>query len=170
MQKNIFKIVKSYKLALIVLVVALIGVQTLNAGAVGIPRTVPEQCELESSGVAKRSLAKLGSKDPNRIKDARARAAAQRSFTALKAVASNTTKAREASLIASFNRTIMDLKALPPHKNPVVEKCDNQYELCIEICKEIGSNCDLCSIGQNSCYLDAWFTAWMDENDPTNGD
>lgn len=155
MQKSTIKIAKHFKFASIILVVALQGGQTFNAGALAKTQTASStlKAELTSSAEAKRALSNIGSRDFKRIKDARLRDASSRALAALKAIASNNSKAREATLAANFARSIKTLKTLAQPNSTTFEECDKSYELCIELCKETGGNCDLCGISQNGCYL-----------------
>ncbi|HEY0101818.1 MAG TPA: hypothetical protein VGB76_23025 [Pyrinomonadaceae bacterium] len=145
---------KNFRTMLFILLIALTGIQTPGVDAFAQRQTAPTalSAELKSSTEAKRVLANIGSRDFKRIRDARLRAATSRAVDALKAVARNTSAAREAALVVKFNRTVKDLKSLAKPSTEFQE-CDNQYNLCIEICKEIGSDCDLCGFGQYGCYL-----------------
>jgi hypothetical protein len=165
MQTNIVKIVKSFKIASLVLFVALTGAQTLNAGSFG--KTPARGAELETATEAKRALANLGSQDFKRVKDARLREAAVRALDALKAVARNTSKAREAALVAEFARSIGVLKGLPQPTAMSLQMCDESYKRCAELCRLTGANCDLCGISQNGCYLNELAAAIAHEGDPS---
>lgn len=155
MSKNIVKIAKHFKLASLILFVALAGGQTLNAGARAQSRAGSGilKAELKSSAEAKRALSNIGARDFKRVKDARLRVASSRALAALKAIANNTSAAREATLIANFASSIKTLKGLAQPGSTNIEECDKGYERCIELCKETGGNCDLCGISQNGCYL-----------------
>lgn len=170
MQKNIIKFTKRFTLASIILLVALAGGQVLDAGALAQTQAAPStlKAELKSSAEAKRALSDIGARDFKRIRNARLRDASSRSLAALKAIAANTSKAREATLVANFARSIKTLKGLAQAGSTNFEACDNDYERCIEICKEIGSDCNLCDLGLNGCYLNK-LTMEMskDPNDPT---
>lgn len=146
---------KNFKSALLILLVALIGMQTPGARTFARTQTAPTalKAELKSSTEAKRVLADIGARDFKRTKDARLRAAAGRALDALKAVAKNTSPEREAILLAKFNRSIKDLKSLAKPTAADTRECDAHYTRCIELCKETGLNCDLCGIEQNGCYL-----------------
>ena len=155
MQKSIINITKRFKLASILLFLALIGGQTINVGAFVKTQVASTtlKAELKSSAEAKRVLSNLGTQDFKRVKDARLRVASSRALAALKAIADNTSKAREATLAANFARSIKTLKTLAQPDSTSIEECDKGYERCIELCKETGGNCDLCGISQNGCYL-----------------
>lgn len=155
MPKNISTFAKHFKLASIILFVALVGGQVLDAGALAQTRAGSGtlKAELKSSAEAKRALSNIGTRDLKRVKDARLRDASSRALAALKAIASNNSAAREATLVANFARSIKTLKALAQPGSTNFEECDKGYELCIELCKETGGNCDLCGISQNGCYL-----------------
>lgn len=155
MQKKIIKIAKHFKLASIILFVALVGGQTPDASALVNTQAASStrKADLKSSAEAKRALSNMGARDFKRVRDARLRDAASRSLAALKAIANNTSSTREATLVANFARSIKTLKALAQPGSTNFEECDKGYELCIELCKETGGNCDLCGIGQNGCYL-----------------
>jgi hypothetical protein len=155
MEKNNGKFAKHFKLASIILFVALVGGQTLNTGALAQTQAGPSaiKAELKSSAEAKRALANMGTRDFKRVKDAKLRDASSRSLAALKAIANNTSRAREATLVANFARSIKNLKTLAQPNSTSIEECDKGYERCIELCKETGGNCDLCGISQNGCYL-----------------
>jgi hypothetical protein len=155
MQKSIINITRHFKLASILLFLALIGGQTINAGAFVKTQVASTtlKAELKSSAEARRVLSNLGTQDFKRVKDARLRVASSRALAALKAIANNTSKAREATLAANFARSIKTLKTLAQPDSTSIEECDKGYERCIELCKETGGNCDLCGISQNGCYL-----------------
>lgn len=155
MLKNTSKFAKHFKLASIALFVALIGGQAFSEGARAQTQAAPGalKAELKSSAEAKRALSNMGARDFKRVKDGRLRDAASRAHAALKAVANNTSSAREATLVANFARSIKTLKALAQPGSTAIEECDKGYERCIELCKETGGNCDLCGISQNGCYL-----------------
>jgi hypothetical protein len=170
MQKNIVKIAKHLRLASLILFVALVGGQTLDAEAYAQKQAAPAKvkADLKSSAEAKRVLSEIGARDFKRVKDARLRVAASRALAALKAIAANNSTAREATLIANFARSIKTLKGLAQPGTSNFESCDNDYERCIEICKEIGSDCNLCELGINGCYLNKLtMEASKDPNDPT---
>lgn len=174
MQNNNFiKTGKNLKLALVAVLLAFVGVLATGTGntrsyaapAQAAGAGTAQSGELPSSTQAKRTLAEIDERSFANIKDARKRSAAQRSYNALKAVADNTSKAREAALIASFSRTVGNLRATPPPKQ-TFEQCDKQYETCIELCKETGGNCDLCRLGNEGCYLIKWAAFYAHENLP----
>jgi hypothetical protein len=170
MAENIRTFAKHFKSASIVLFVALVGGQTFNMGARSQTQGAPANlaAELKSSSEAKRALSNIGTRDFKRIKNARLRDASSRALAALKAVASNTSRAREATLVANFARSVKTLKGLAQPGSTSFESCDNDYERCIEICKEIGSDCNLCDLGLNGCYLNKLtMEASKDPNDPT---
>jgi hypothetical protein len=150
---NLFKTAKDFKTTLLILLVALTGLQSPGASATAQTAPTALKAELKTSTEAKRVLDNIGSRDFKRVGDARLRAAATRAVEALKAIARNTSEAREAALIAKFDRTIKDLKSLAKSTAADTRECDAHYTRCIEICKEIGSNCKLCGIEQNGCYL-----------------
>lgn len=150
MKQIIVNIVTNYKSALVILLVALIGLQTLVAFAQATPN---ENAELESATAAKRVLARIQPRNFARIKDARMRNAVEQSYKALKVVAKNNSKAREAGVMAEFDRTIKDLKSLPQPTNNNFQECDDSYSRCMELCKLTGSDCKLCGLSQNGCYL-----------------
>ena len=149
------KSIGRFKLASFILFAALSGGQALNAGALAKTQAASStlKADLKSSAEAKRALSDIGSRDFKRVKDAKLRAAASRALAALKAIANNTSKAREATLAAQFDRSVKTLKALAQPGSMNIEECDKGYERCIELCKETGGNCDLCGISQNGCYL-----------------
>ena len=155
MPKNISTFANYFKSASIILFVALVCGQALDAGALAQTQTAPTtlKADLKSSAEAKRALSNIGTRDFKRVKDARLRDATSRALAALKAIASNTSTAREATLVANFARSMKTLKGLAQPGSTNFEECDKGYELCIELCKETGGNCDLCGISQNGCYL-----------------
>ncbi len=167
MKRNIIKIMKNYKLALVALLVALV-IQAASASAfVAAQTTSVENNELKSARSAKRALTRVDERKIGKIKDDRMRSAMQRSYAALKAVANNKSTTLEAKLVAEFDKTIKALKAFPQPDPTNFEACDNQYEICIEICKEIGG-CDMCGILQNECYYVRLAALWTkDPLDPT---
>lgn len=166
---NFLEIAKNFKSALLILLVVLGVGHTLGSRAFAQTQTAPAalKAELKSSTEAKRVLADIGARDFKRAKDARLRAAAGRALDALKAVAKNTSPEREAILLAKFNRSMKDLKSLSKPTAADTRECDAHYTRCIEICKEIGSNCELCGIEQNGCYLTKLsIEMTRDPNDP----
>ena len=171
MQESIFKIKKHYKPASLILFLALVGGLMLNVGAFVNAQVASTtlKADLKSSTEAKRVLADIGTRDLKRVKNGKLREASTRALAALKAIANNTSKAREATLVANFGRSIKTLKGLAQPGSSNFESCDNDYERCIEICKEIGSDCNLCEIGINGCYLNRLtMEASKNPNDPTN--
>lgn len=168
MQRNILMIVKNFKPALAVVFVALVGISALNPSAFAMIQTAAPQKELATATEAKRALADIGTRDFKRVKDARLRDASGRALTALKALARNTSKAREAELVASFDRSITALKALPTKPTAMsLQACDATYEKCVELCKLVGSDCKLCGIAQNGCYLVKLAFEIAQEGDPS---
>jgi hypothetical protein len=169
MKKNAVKFRTNFKLASAILFVALIGVAALNAGAFAVAQARPTRiAESKTSAEAKRILAGMGSPDFKRIKDARMRDALSRAVAALKAVANNTSAAREAELVANFGRTIKALQAFPQSTNADTRQCDDSYERCMELCKETGANCDICKLSNEGCYLTKLAAeATKNPNDPT---
>ena len=166
MRNNLFAIARHFKPALLVLSVALVAAQTSGASGVGAAQTA-RRAELETASAAKRALAELGSNDFARATDARMRSAALRAVAALKAVANNRSKAREATLVAQLDRSILNLKALPQPAAMGLQECDSSYSTCIELCKETGGDCKLCGIAQNGCYLLKLAIAIAQQNDPS---
>jgi hypothetical protein len=153
-KNNLSKIVKSFKPGLLILVVALVGVQTLTANSFVSARTAATRtAELASATEAKRALAQLGSQDFSKVRDPKMRLESRQALGVLKAMASNTSREREKDLIAKLNRSILNLKGMPQPKHMSLEQCDAAYERCIEMCKNGSINCDLCGIAQNGCYL-----------------
>jgi hypothetical protein len=169
MRKNTIKVAGSFKLVLVALFVALVGLQTPGAGASATAQTAaPTQgTELASSAEAKRGLAKINPRNYAKIKSGRERAALQRSYNALKAIADNTSRAREAALMASFDRAMTTLKGLPPPAAGSFQQCDESFKLCMEICNKNGNTCDMCKMGNGMCYLVQWGIARTNEGNPT---
>lgn len=167
MRNNLLLIVKHFKPALLILFVVLVGAQTSGASGLGAPQTAPaRKAELETAAAAKQALAELGSNDFARVKDARMRAAGLRAVAALKAVANNTSRTREAALVTQFDRSIRNLKALPQPAGLSLQMCDKSYETCKELCKESG-NCKQCELGINGCYLVRLAIEMAQEKDPS---
>lgn len=167
MRNNLLLIVKHFKPALLILFVALVGAQTSGASGLGAPQTAPAQkAELETAATAKRALTELGARDFARVKDARMRAAGLRAVAALKAVANNKSQAREAALVAQFDRSIRNLKALPQPAGLSLQMCDQYYDTCKEACKESG-DCKQCDLGVNGCYLVRLAIEMAQEKDPS---
>src|SRR5689334_4342452 len=111
------KIAKNFKLALAALLIAFVGAQGFNIGSYAAPQAKPAQTgEPKSAAEAKRALARVGSLDFAKSKDARKRDAAQKGYDSIKALANNTSKAREAALLAELARTTRVLRAFPPPK------------------------------------------------------
>ena len=170
MPENISTFAKHFKFASLILFVALVCGQTLDAGAHAQTRAGSGvlKAELKSSAEAKRALSNIGTRDFKRVKDARLRDASSRALADLKAIANNTSTEREATLVANFARSIKTLKGLAQSGSTNFESCDNDYERCIEICKEIGSDCNLCELGINGCYLNKLtLEASKNPDDPT---
>lgn len=168
-QKTITRIAGRYTLASFILFAVLIGGQALAPRALAKTQSASSalKAQLPSSAEAKRALSNIGSRDFRRVKDAKLRAASSRALAALKAIANNTSKAREATLAAQFDRSVKTLKALAQPGSTNIEECDKGYERCIELCKETGGNCDLCGISQNGCYLTKLaIEMTKDPNDP----
>lgn len=170
MRENVSKIVGRFSSASVILFVMLVCGHALISGALaktqGAASTL--KADLESSAEAKRALANIGLRNFKRVKDAKLRDASTRALAALKAIANNTSKAREATLAANFARSIKTLKALAQPGSTSIEECDKGYERCIELCKETGGNCDLCGISQNGCYLTKLaIEMTKNPNDPT---
>lgn len=167
MRNDLFSTVRHFKPALLVLFVALVAAQTSGASGAGAPQTAPaRKAELETAAAAKRSLAELGSNDFARVKDARMRAAGLRAVAALKAVANNTSRTREAALVAQFDRSIRNLKALPQPAGLSLQMCDEYYNTCMEACKHSG-DCKQCDLGVNGCYLVRLAIEMAQEKDPS---
>lgn len=164
MKQILVKIIKNYKTAFVLFFV-IVGMQMIGVNA----QTAPARnADLESSIVAKHILVGIDSRDFVKIQDANAQKAVQQSYSALKAVANNKSKAREAGLMADFDRTIKDLKTLPQPTAGGLQECDNSYTLCKELCVETGYDCKLCGISQNGCYLTKLASeAAKGPNDPT---
>ncbi|HEX8354715.1 MAG TPA: hypothetical protein VF611_17540, partial [Pyrinomonadaceae bacterium] len=120
---------KHFRPALLVMFVALVGAQASGAGVNGAPQTAPPpKAGLATAAEAKRALAELGTRDFARVRDARMRTASLRAVAALRAVANNTSRAREATLIAQLDRAIRNLKALPQPAGLGLQECDKSYE------------------------------------------
>ena len=155
MHKRIINMAKHFNTVSLILFIALVGGQTFDAGALAQTQAGPSAVKARStpSAEAKRVLSEIGPRDFKQVKDSRLRVAASRALADLKAIARNTSRAREATLVASFARSIKTLKGLAQPGSTTFEACDNDYERCIEICKEIGSDCNLCELGLNGCYL-----------------
>lgn len=168
MKQNITKIMTNYKLALVALLVALVAIQApVFVATVAAQTASAADEELKSALPAKRALTRVDERSLGKIKDERMRSAIQRSYKALKALASNKSPAREAKLVAEFDQTIKALKAFPQPDPTTYQQCDSQYEVCLEICKEIGG-CNMCGLVQNACYLTKLAAEWTkDPLDPT---
>lgn len=173
MQKYVVTIVENFKPALAVLFVAVIGIQSLIAGSFAMTQTQgpsARKAELETSTEAKRALTGIGSQDFKRIKDAKLRDASVRALAALKAIAKNTSKDREAELADNFEHAINTLKALRPASHSTamsLHQCDASYDRCIELCKRGAGDCKLCGIAQNGCYLAKLAIDFAQEEDPS---
>lgn len=167
--KNFNRAERNFKLALVAVLLAFVG-----ALATGMSHTrsfaAPQTAGgTQASGeqktavaAARRGVAALDPRSFAKIRDAKKRSAAQRSYNALKAIAENTSKAREAALIANFNRTIGVLKASPP-KNASFEACDKNYDFCKESCATDFS-CEFCQIVNGDCYLNQWAAFYSKED------
>jgi len=137
-------ITKSIKLTFLTLLVALAGWQASNANSFAAPQAAPTQtAPPKSAANAKRILASIGPRDFNKVKDARLRDAMQRTHTSLQAVADNTSTAREATLVATFKQNLNNLKAVGKKAIPFAEKCNYEYDNCMESCK--AGLCDICA-------------------------
>ncbi len=164
------KIAKNFKLALATMLVALVGLQAFTMGSArsfAAPQAKPAQTgELPSATEAKRALARISSANIAKIKDARQRDAVQRGYDAIKAVANNNSKEREAALIADVHRTALVLRGLPQPKGAAIHKCEQTYEHCKELCGRNGGDCKLCDLGNDMCFISEWGAARMDEGVP----
>ena len=149
MKNIIVKITRNYKQAFFALLAAVIFMQAHGAAA----QTTTAQKTEPASAAAKRALADIDYAKVGKIKDARMRKAYEQSYKALRAVAGNKSKSREAALIKEFDRTVKNLKALPQPTGGGMQECDNTYDLCMEQCKLINGVCEQCGWGQNLCYL-----------------
>ena len=136
MQKHIEKI---FNLALVVLFLALTG--AWDAGAFAQTQTpTATKTELESAAEPKRALETIGSQDFKRPKIAKLRDAAIRALAALKKLAKNTSKAREAALVADFDRTMEALKlVLPPAKSGGLEIATRTTRTVWRCARKLGS-------------------------------
>ncbi len=133
MQQNIFNIVKKFKMAVVVLFVALVGVQMSGVSAFARTQTAaPTQvATLESSTQAKRAMETLKTINYSRIKDARQREAVRRAVNAVKALAANTSPAREAGLIAKLKLAANGLKPRNnDHPTGAGQKCIDEAIDC----------------------------------------
>jgi hypothetical protein len=170
MQNNNFiKAGKNFKLALVAVLLAFVGVLATGTSYTRSFAAIQTAGGAQASGeqktavaAAKRGVAEIDPRSFAKIKDARKRSMAQRSYNALKAIADNTSKPREASLIANFNRTIGVLKAAPP-KTATFEACDRGYEFCKENCATDFS-CEFCQIVNGDCYLVQWAAYYAKED------
>src|SRR5581483_4025979 len=106
----------------------------------------------KSAAVAKQWLARIGSRDFSKLKDARLRDAVQQTHNALKAVADNTSTAREATLVGDFKRNLNNLKAVGKKAIPFAEECNWEYDKCVEACKNDGICLD-CAGKEYFCYI-----------------
>jgi hypothetical protein len=161
-------IVTNFKTTLLILLVVLFGVQTLNAKGGRRPQgPTAMKADLETSTEAKRVLAGVGSQDLGRIKNPRMRAEALKALGIFKAIAANTSKAREAGLVAQLDRSIQALKHLPQPAGMGLHACEASYARCIELCKEGAGSCKLCNMLLDGCYMNVWAAAIAQEHDPS---
>lgn len=151
-------IARALKAALSALLITLVTALTFNANRFAAPQAAPMRgVELQTAAIAKRALAQLGDPNFDKIKDTRARSAAQTAYLALKAVADNTVKEREATLVATFSRAIEKLKAAAGKPTAgFAEHCQNELDSCLELCKKYGV-CLSCDLKYGFCYLLAYF-------------
>lgn len=126
---NPVQIVKKVQLALVVLFVALFGVEMINTSVSAGPQAPARIAELETSTQAKSAMVRLKSLNYNRIKDAGLRDSVRRTVIAVKALADNTSPEREAALVANFKRTLGKLK-LKGKPTGAGEKCIAEAEDC----------------------------------------
>jgi hypothetical protein len=165
---NVTNRAKNFKLAFAALLIALVGVQVFNTGGYAAPQAKPAQTgELKSATEARNTLARLGSPNFAKVKDARKRDAAQKGYDSIKALANNTSKERERALIAELARTTQVLKSFPrPATRSFEGQCDKRYETCMELCNASDghANCDLCAMGNNMCYQLGILQEFMHEN------
>lgn len=164
---NVTRITRRVKLAC-ALLLAMFSAQTSFIHSFAAPQARPAQTgELKSAAEAKRALARLGTANFARIKDARKREAAQKAYDAIKALANNTSSEREATLAANLEQATLAIKAFPRPKNASFQQCEGSYNTCMELCKETGGNCKYCAISNNMCYDIALVLEWLNEQDPT---
>lgn len=147
MQQNIVNIVKNFKRALVVLFVALIiGVQMPGAFAMTQTAAAPTRlAALESSTQAKRAMETLKTINYSRIKDARQREAVRRAVNAVRALAANTSSAREAGLIAKLDLAANGLKPRGDHPTGAGQKCIDDANECDK------NGFYLCNLGLMMC-------------------
>ena len=150
-------IARALKAALSALLITLVTALTFNADRFAAPQAAPMRgVELQTAAIAKRALAQLGDPNFDKIKETRARSAAQTSHLALKAVADNTVKEREATLVAAFSRAIENLKAAAGKPTAgFAEHCQNELDSCLELCRKDGF-CQPCDLKYGFCYLLAY--------------
>ncbi len=164
MQKHFKRI---FNLALVGLFLALTGAWEAGVFAQTPTPTPPKTWDWAAE--SRRAVDTIGAKDFKRAKDRKLRDAGTRALAALKKIAKNTSKAREAALVADFDRAMQALKlVLPATKSGGLQTCDRQYEICMELCKETGGDCSLCSKANNVCYIMTLTMEQAQENDPKN--
>lgn len=156
MRKNTADIMNTFKLALVALFVALAGVQSPGASA-QTPAGPTQLAASSASDEAKRVLGRLSSYDLKALKKSVARDRMLRAIDALQAVADNTSKRREPTLIAEFKRAVKSLRAVRPQggggTSADTRECDDSYTRCMELAKETGADPKICSLGNEGCYM-----------------
>jgi hypothetical protein len=152
------KILSSSLLVVGALALIPFGVQTPMAFASAPPPVMADDAALESAIAAQRMLSRMGSPDIRSIRDADLRAAAQRVYDALCAVAANTSREDEAMLLNTLDRAVFELKSKVPATCPEVPDCDASYDACDEASSSVGGWHKLCELGYDACYLN-WFMA-----------
>lgn len=165
MRNNNFIKAKNFMLALAVVLAAIATIQTLDLNgnryfAVSGAKAAVA-AELKSATEAKRALARIGSPNFAKIKDARKRDAMQKSYDAIKALANNTSQEQEATLAANLTRAGQALKAFPPAKAVDFQDCEWRYKNCAEQCKVSGM-CSLCHLSNDLCVQASLIKAWID--------
>ena len=167
MKKTMVNALRNLRPILFILFLALVGAQSSGAGGHTVAQTAPARpAQVDINAEAKRALDKIGSRDFKRVKDARLRAAGAHALDALKKLARNTSKAREAALLAEFNRSVDALKAAAPGpKTASLDACDHSYETCKELCKN-GGACQ-CEALNNLCYMTNLMIELVEGEDPS---
>lgn len=116
--------------------------------------------ELESTTLAKRALVKLETIDYNRIKDGKRRSGVRRAVNAVKALAANTSPAREASLISKLNLAVNGLK--PRGGNDP----SDDYQKCVDKGEECGKEDTVSPLRCDLAYMDCITAAYGKQNMP----
>jgi type II secretory pathway component PulJ len=113
--------------------------------------------KLQSAIQAKRMLAQMDRTKLTRIEDAKLRAELLEGYDALKAVAENTSQARETVLLAKVHRVALKLKAKAEEPKTAfvsLNECNKRLSDCLEL----GTPPNICGLNDDMCIMFAWIS------------